>query len=284
MRPATAVFGTAFAFACIGGRAHRPAEAANILAIETVPGRSHWNVVGSAIGALTDAGHSVTAFTPFPDGDRENYTEVDMSAAFPIKVAVGLTDLVSMFSVDRWTMASRLMGLGRFICDRLHDDRRFRDVVAGRLSARFDAILVEPGIWDCVSYLVAAEPALPFIFVVPTVSIYIGFERHFHGDVSNPAVVSSLLSDRAVPRTFGQRLVNAADTLYVTGVHASTEWWLKTVDPRPYDSRTPAPPSLVFVNGHFVSDPAKPTPANVVNVGGLHLKPAGKIPRVSGPV
>lgn len=51
-----------------------PVDAANILAVETIPGKSHWNVMRSVLRALTERGHTVTVFTPFVDGDRDGYT------------------------------------------------------------------------------------------------------------------------------------------------------------------------------------------------------------------
>lgn len=270
-------FRTIFVLSCIS---HVwPTYGANILAIETVAGKSHWNFVSSVIGALTNGGHSVTVFTPFPEGDRENYTEVDMSSTIPVKLAMELAALKSIF-VNTWDMTSAIMSIGRLICDRLHDDSRFKEIVARGLSAEFDAILVEPGLWDCVTYL-AAESGLPLIFAVPTVSTFFQSERFVHGDLSNPAVVSTVVSDHAVPRTFAQRFSNVMERLYGAVVHAVLEQSLKTTDPKPYDSHPSVPPSLVFVNGHFVSDASKPIAPNVISVGGLHLKPAQKIPQVS---
>lgn len=49
---------------------------ARILAIETFAGKSHWNFMSAVLRAMTDNGHNVTVFTPFVDGNRENYTEI----------------------------------------------------------------------------------------------------------------------------------------------------------------------------------------------------------------
>lgn len=40
-----------------------------ILAIENVAGKSHWNFMSAVLRSLTDVGHNVTVFTPFPDGN-----------------------------------------------------------------------------------------------------------------------------------------------------------------------------------------------------------------------
>ncbi|VVC34038.1 Hypothetical protein CINCED_3A025435 [Cinara cedri] len=55
---------------------------------------------------------------------------------------------------------------------------------------------------------------------------------------------------------------------------------MPVVDPKPYDAYVPVPPSIVFTNGHYISDTSRPIPANTVNLGGVHLKPPRKIPKV----
>jgi len=41
----------------------------------------------------------------------------------------------------------------------------------------------------------------------------------------------------------------------------------------------PVPPSLVFINSHFVSDKSNPIPSNIVRIGGIHLKPEKELPK-----
>lgn len=265
------------AVALVVGCGPWPADGLRILAVEPVPGVSHWNFVQAVIGALTRRGHAVTAFTPFPDGDRDNYTEVDVSRSFPIKVSMRFGDVTSLFN-DVWSLLSIMLPLGRSICDDLHANRRFSDIVARGANASFDAVLVEPGMWDCLSY-VAAESGLPLIYAIPTSTMYI-IEWRTLGVVSNPATVAPLMGGHAVPRTFSQRFSNAVFAVYENVAHAWVARSLQTAAPRPYDGRPFVPPSLIFLNGHMVSDPSRPVLLNVVNVGGIHLKPAGAIPQV----
>lgn len=265
------------AVALIVGCGRWPSDGLRILAVEPIGAVSHWNFVQAVIGALTRRGHVVTAFTPFPDGDRDNYTEVDISRAFPIKVSMRLNDVTSLFN-DMWTLLSIILPMGRRICDELHANRPFSDIVARGAGASFDAILIEPGMWDCLSY-VAAESGLPLIYAVPTTTMYMNEWRTL-GVMSNPAAVAPPMGGHAVPRTFGQRFSNAMSAVYESVAHACLSHSLQTADPRPYDGRPYVPPSLMLVNGHLVSDPSRPVPSNVVNVGGIHLKPAGAIPQV----
>jgi len=56
-----------------------PVESARILAVETVEDKSHLHFMSAILRALVDNRHNVTVFTPFTDGNRENYTEVPIS-------------------------------------------------------------------------------------------------------------------------------------------------------------------------------------------------------------
>lgn len=103
------------------------------------------------------------------------------------------------------------------------------------------------------------------------------------GYVPNPAAVSSLQADHAVPVTFRQRFFNTLLMSYnevvVKVLHESL---LKWTERRPHDSSAPVSPALLFVNGHYnITDTPSPRPPNVVNIGGIHLKPVEKIPGVS---
>lgn len=253
-------------------------ERSRILAIETIGSKSRWNFMRSVLGALTENGHSVTAFTPFPEGDRANYTEVDVSTILPLRVAMGFAEQKTMFKNFRKVL-EYLIAVSRSVCDGLRDDGRLNEVLKGGLRGKFDALIVEPSVTDCLTRL-AADAGLPVIFSVPTSTI---FSEEFGsvGHVSNPAIVSTMLSEHGVLKTFAQRFDNTVSTVYNNMLLAVQRQLYRTFDPKPYDSDVSIPPSLVFINSHFVSEVSSPVPSNVVRVGGIHLKPVEKLPRVS---
>jgi len=265
-------------FALFGCSGIRPGNAARILAIETFAGRSHWNFMSAVLRAMTDNGHNVTVFTPFLDGNRENYTEIDMSSMFPMKLGMNIVSKRKTFG-NQFTPISYMMELGRLSCEILHKNERLNGFIANELQTNFDAIVIEPGVVSgCLSY-VGADSGLPVIYTTP-VPINTYAERNTYGDVHNPATVSTMLSPTAVPKTFVQRLTNTLVWLYASVVVSFQEFLLQLYDSKPYDLGTVNPPSLVFMNTHFISDKPRPTPSNVVNVGGIHLKPPKEIPKV----
>ncbi|XP_060852826.1 UDP-glucosyltransferase 2-like [Rhopalosiphum padi] len=252
-----------------------PAGCARILAVETVGGRSHWNFMSGIIRALVDNGHAVTAFTPFLDGDRANYTEVDISSGFPVGLDLDVVGLMDYFRNPFWAYGA-FVEMGRSQCDMIYGHAEMRRLL--RDPAGFDAVIIESFWSECMSYA-AARLGLPLIYVTPLPLIAF-MERATTGHVSNPAVVSNLMTGHAVPATFGQRLTNAVLQVYGSAMQRYKELELKyTGPPKEYDLLDPVPPSLVFVNRHFISDAPSPVPRNVVDVGGIHLKAAKSLPK-----
>ncbi|CAH1731236.1 unnamed protein product [Aphis gossypii] len=255
----------------------QPGNTARILAVETFAGKSHWNFMSAVLRALTNNGHNVTVFTPFVEGNRVNYTEIDMSSMFKMKIAMDVVEMRQLFN-DQFTPASFMLKLGRHSCDVLTKNDQLNDILANKLETDFDAIIFEPGIISgCLTYL-GANSTLPVIHTSP-VPINTYTERITYGDVHNPATVSTMLFKSAVPKTFVQRLTNTLVFLYISTIIRFQEFLLQVIESKPYDLSIVTPPSLVFTNTHFISDKARPTPSNVVSVGGIHLKPPKKIPQ-----
>ncbi|KAL5234811.1 hypothetical protein ACI65C_002221 [Semiaphis heraclei] len=251
-------------------------ETARILAVETVAGKSHWYFMSSVLRSLTEAGHTVTVFTPFPDGDRTNYTEVDTSHNFPLKLDMEVVQTIRELS-DPIMLINTMSGAMRFYCDAVYGNRKLADLMASGIRDRFDLLIIEPLGIDCVSHL-AASLGVPVIYSIPSPMITYT-ERLSTGHLSNPASVSNLLANHAVPGTFIQRLTNTGLLTY--GLARSrydqlVNWFRGT---RPYDLAPTVNPSIIFQNSHYITESSRPVTPNVVYVGGIHLKPAKTIPK-----
>ncbi|XP_022164266.1 UDP-glucuronosyltransferase 2C1-like isoform X2 [Myzus persicae] len=262
-----------YTFACSWITA--PVEGARILAVEPVGGKSQWNYMNGVLRALVDKGHNVTVFTPFPEGNRENYTEVSTSTEAMQFLAQDLNDMMDTFS-DPLKVIGFASAMSRDMCDVVYENSKMIEILANKRTD-FDIVIIEPTFSDCVTY-VAVKLKLPLIYVypVPTMGIQ---ERSFTGHLSNPAVVSFNLASFGVPKTFFQRTANVALLIYTTAVSKINDLILKYKEPRDYDLYASIPPSLIFVNRHFTMEPASPIPSNVVEIGGIHLKAAKKLPK-----
>ncbi|XP_001944591.2 UDP-glucuronosyltransferase 2B15 [Acyrthosiphon pisum] len=252
-----------------------PVESANILAVETVGCKSHWNFMSSILRALVDNGHNVTVFTPFADGNRENYTEVSTGATTFLEM--NIEDLMDK-SNGPIKFTSHMLQMSRTMCNVIYENSKMKEVLSNTRSD-FDIVITEPSRSECVSYL-AIKLNLPLIYLqpVPTMGI---MERMYTGHMSNPAVVANKLASFGVPKTFVQRTSNLAILISCTIIREFNELIMKFTEPKEYDLHAPIPPSLVFINSHFTIEPASPIPSNVVAIGGIHLnlKATKKLPK-----
>ncbi|CAI6344987.1 unnamed protein product [Macrosiphum euphorbiae] len=253
-----------------------PVDAANILAVETIPGKSHWNVMRSVLRALTERGHTVTVFTPFVDGDRDGYMEVDVSEQMVPVVGANLTYLMETFGHKR-LFVSFAANVTRADCDKIHEHRLMVDIMNGVTERKFELVITEPFMSECVAY-VASVLSVPMVYVVPTpISTFL--ERPLTGHSPNPAAISHVLSRRGVPRTFTERFANAMLTVYCSLLMWYAERQHQMDDPRPYDAVHLVKPSLILSNTHFITEPARPLTPDVVEIGGIHLAPPEPIPK-----
>lgn len=250
-----------------------------ILAVESIAGKSHWNFMRAVLRALTDNGHTVTAFTPFPDGDRENYTEVDLSGVFPMKLDMDVKDILEQFA-DVTSILPLSVAVSRMLCDSIYGHERMREILRGGDAdrGRYDVVIIEPLGSECVAYA-ATKLGLPMIYAIPSPMIT-HHERAFLGHVPNPAVVSHFYADCAFPATFVQRFTNAVLSAYAMFTVMYNERLLVNSEPKPYDLVQPVRPSAVFVNSHFITEMPRPLPPNVFEIGGVHLERPKRIPNV----
>lgn len=253
-----------------------PADAANILAVQAIPGKSHWNVMRAVLRALTDRGHTVTVFTPFVDGNRDGYTEVDVSDETGPLFDQDATYLIENFGTTRKVMTN-MAKITRAGCDMIYEHRRMADILTGAAAQEFDLVVTEPLVSECVAYA-ATVLDIPMVYVVPP-PIVTYLERSLTGHASNPAVVGHVLFGRGAPATFPERFANAVLTVYCSTLTWFVEWQLRRADPRPYDTVDLVRPSLIFTNTHFITEPARPLTPNVVQIGGIHLTPPEPIPK-----
>lgn len=254
-----------------------PVENARILALETVGGQSHWNFLSSVLRSLTDVGHEVTVFTPFPEGNRVNYTEVDTSKQSVIRINIDPIQTMKHFR-NPIVATDTISKYSSNYCDRLYDNPQFKEIFLDSGNVVYDVIIMEPIIGDCMSF-VANTLNLPMIFTIPSPMIT-SMERDFTGHISNPACVSHILAYFAVPKTFAQRFTNTALLVYTTLRTKYNMWLKKITDPRLYDLSPVVTPSIIFQNSHYITEASRPVVNNLIDIGGIHLKAAKSLPEV----
>lgn len=255
----------------------KPVENSRILAFSPISGRSHWNFMKGILRALTDHGHRVTVFTPFPIGNRENYTEVDLSNEISSILHFDI-ELVHKILTHPTDLVEFVSSTSRDTCKTIYENKDFKNIIKGS-NPDFDIVFVEIMASECISYL-NVKLNIPLVYVSPPPLIsYV--ERSVLGQYPNPAVVAHLLADYSIPRTFMERFSNTLLLVYTSTLLRCKIWYASIVDRQPFDQVEPIKPSLVFSNNHFITDSSRPLPQNVIPIGGIHLGPSKKIPEVS---
>ncbi|KAF0715195.1 UDP-glucuronosyltransferase 2B15-like, partial [Aphis craccivora] len=249
-----------------------PVEAANILAVQTVNSRSHWNPVQAVLRALTDRGHNVTVFTPFADADREGYTVVNTSN--DLKSWLGTK--ISRIERSTRTLIAHIVNSSRTNCLAIFKNPLMREIVDSQ-SRVFDVVIVDTDWLNYMSYA-ANVLQIPVIYVMPS-PIVTHSERSFFGHVPNPAAVSNLLFWRGVPKTFPDRFANTLHIVYGSWLLWREERRHRQIQPLACDAMELVKPSLTFTNTHFITEPSRPLSPDIVQIGGIHLTSPGQIPK-----
>ncbi|XP_026805704.1 UDP-glucuronosyltransferase 2B15-like [Rhopalosiphum maidis] len=247
-----------------------PITAMNILAIEPVTGRSHWNFMSALLRALTDNGHRITAFTPLPDGERINYTEIDISNEISA-MDVGIDSHFVMENFRKSTvMIPLVMNWTRCICSIIYEHPKMKNIILNNKQFDYDLIIVERAASECVTYI-AAKLDIPIIFSSPS-PLKTTIEYSIIGNGPNPASVSHIMAYHSVPKTFFQRLTNSLLYAYSSFLSIQKETEMKINNPGEHDLMEPVKPSIVFLNTHYITEAPRPFPPNVIQVGGIHLQ------------
>ncbi|CAH1737608.1 unnamed protein product [Aphis gossypii] len=247
-------------------------DALQILAIEHIAAKSHWNFMSAVLQSLSENGHNVTVYTPFPVGNQSNYTEISLE--LPSQVGMDAVELLNMFEKPT-DMIPLIINMTRDFCNIVYEQKEIQELLNSDKS-NYDIFITEVLSSECSSY-VASKLNLSLIYVIPSPMITY-MEHSVIGEVSNPATVSHLMSHHAVPKTFYQRLSNVIILGFSLFELIFTEMELKKIDTQPYDLVESVKPSLVFINTHYITDAPRPLSANLIQVGGIHLKSPNSIP------
>jgi glucuronosyltransferase len=179
-----------------------------------------------------------------------------------------------------------MWAFGDGFCDSFLQQKEVQNLLHSN-DQQFDLIITEAFATDCV---------LGFVhkFKVPVVQVVSFGGTSWMGDwVGNPSPYSYVpdpmqtFSDRM---NFWQRILNTLGITYqkvsrylchLPKQQAILEKHFSDYSPLPSISELDSSTSLLLVNGHFSISYPRPLMPNIVEVGGMHVKPAKKLPEVS---
>lgn len=253
-------------------------ESERILALAPVSGKSHWNFMKAILRVLTDHGHQVTVFTSFPDGNRDNYTEVDLSKEI-IPVGNVNINLIQKSFTKPTDYIKFINTCSRICCEKMYENEIAKNIISD-LHYNFDVVFTELMASECVSYF-SAKLNIPLVYIITPPTIISQIEYSVLGHYPNPAIVTHILGGGDIPTTFHQRFTNTILSIYATCLLQFEIWTSIKFDKKIFDQVETVKPSIVFSNSHYITDSVRPILPNVIRVGGIHLSPPKKIPDVS---
>ena len=78
----------------------------NILGIFSIPARSHFNFIEPLLIRLSEKGHNVTSFNPFPKNHQiPNYTHISLEGCIPVQSNVLTVDAMLKYSENAFLFA-----------------------------------------------------------------------------------------------------------------------------------------------------------------------------------
>jgi glucuronosyltransferase len=203
-----------------------------------------------------------------------------------ILVVSGVSNSLALRKFNYFQMTLMLWFLGNRLCDKVLQQKAVQDIIHSK-DQHFDLIITEAFNSDCF---------LGFVhkFKTPLIQVVTFGGTPWIGDwVGNPSPYSYVPDPF---QNFGDRMDFCERVLNTLGItfqkmsrffyflpqqQAIMEKYFREFAPLPSISELQSSTSLLLLNHHFSISYPRPLMPNVVQVGGMHVKPAKKLPEVS---
>lgn len=257
-------------------------SSSRILALFPYIGKSHFDVYEPYVRELAARGHQVVVLSHFPQKHPvANYTDISLVGSITVD-SVDRMELDSMSGIAMLKTAVKEVTLLWETCDKMLSFNKVQELL--KSEETFDLVITETFATDCF---------LPFVhkFNAPHVAIsscvLFPWSNDRMGNPDNPSFIPVQGTSFSDQMSFSERLRNflanvAFNTVFNVAERIVTEGYVSKhigngVPPLSDIARNT---SLLLVNTHFSLNRPRPLVPGVVEVGGLHLKPPKKLPKV----
>ncbi|KAJ4448921.1 hypothetical protein ANN_00313 [Periplaneta americana] len=253
-------------------------EAARILSLINYSARSHYVLYHTFFEALVARGHQVEVYGQFPlEKPVSNYT--DFSIADPTV----LSD-VSIEQLREAGLIQMIIYYKNNMIDTCRSALSNQNILNLMKSNKtYDVVITNTGGLDCLI-------GFAHRFKAPLIGITTGpiypWLSHRIGNPNNPAYIPNYYISFTDQKIFWKRLLNtvsdwAMTAWYYTEFYTITEEMLRKHFGEDYPSldELQRNTSLMLVNSHFSVNTPRPAVPTFVEVGGLHIKSGGKLPK-----
>lgn len=255
-----------------------------ILVVSFISTKSHKLTYMPLVEELGKRGHNITVLTPIKASkEAKNIKEILTMDGENLQEKLMKEQNLDLFKMKEENKQMNPFSMFHWfdgVCRDTYDLPQVRAI----MEESFDLILMQPMFNDCALGLVYRLGAPLVLFSPVSVAGFLVDKIGLHFPSS---VVPNLLLDLPMEMDFYQRFLNFGfDVLlgvtikfyYQPAIHAIFRD--KVGDDVPTVNEILANTSLILSNGHFSLQGHKPLTPDVVEVGGLHSRPAKPLPKV----
>lgn len=256
----------------------------NILAIFPTPAKSHQIIFDTILAELYQRGHKLTVVTNYPE-TLEKYPGMrvlSIKGSFNYNstieeihnLAANSIKRVHINFIDHYNFVNNIF---------LHE--RMKPI--WNKDKQYDLLITE-------IFLTDAFMIVPYLYKVPYITISTSIPQPQHSDrlglPDNPSYIPSYVSPFSGKMSFLERISNTLVHLYYKwyydyAAHGVANRVIQQCFPNENIPRIQdilSTSSLTLVNTHPTINEARPLPPNVVEIGGVHVKPAKRLSKVVG--
>jgi glucuronosyltransferase len=250
-------------------------------------GKSHFDVFEPYLEELAARGHQLLVISHFPrKRPIPNYKDIDLRGAISVNETINLLSFPDMMKLGQISSAFVLSAWAAEVCEKALELPDVQRLINS--DEKFDLLIAEMFNTDC--FLAFAHK-----FKIPIVGfstcVFMPWTPGRVGNPDNPAYIPTQFVTSSDKMDFVERLINTFWYIfhklhYPFLMDAPAHRFAKQHfgQSLPALSRLARNTSLIFVNNHFSLNRPRPLVPGVIEVAGIHIKPAKALPKVSSRV
>ena len=259
-------------------------EPARILSVFAHIGKSHFDVFEPYLEQLALRGHEVVSISHFPRKQPlQNFRDIDLRGTFVINNTVDIIDLNLLQDFGNVESLLMLSYWGELACEGTFQHPEVQKLLHSDI--KFDLLVTEMFNTDCFL-------SLAHKFKIPVITfstcVFMPWHPDRIGEPDNPSYIPIQFVKSSCRMDFSERLLNTfwqvfhkIGSYYLMNIRAHKVASKYFDDSLPPLSELARNTSLVFSNNHFSVNGPRPHVPGVIEIGGIHIKPAKKLPKVS---
>jgi glucuronosyltransferase len=254
-----------------------------ILGIFTHIGKSHFDVYEPYLEELAARGHQVTIISHFPKKHAIfNYKDIDLRGTTTLNETVNILSYMVIPQMGQISSAFILSQWGAEACEKTLEHPNVQELIQS--DEKFDLLITEMFNTDC--FLAFAHK-----FKIPIIGfsscVFLPWTPGRIGNPDNPAYIPTQFVFSSDKMKFNERFLNTFWYIFhnlhyplLMDAPAHKIARLHFGESLPALSQLARNTSLILVNNHFSLNRPRPLVPGVIEVAGIHIKPAKALPKV----